>query len=159
MSLSEIAARISETLAQAEEVAEAREAQIIEHSSARMAHNIVAYVLERAETGTDPRELGQTMVQGAVIGEDESGGVLAEPVINFLEALLDGAKEAIVERYGNDPLPPQDDVVAHAAQYMILHNRWPDGCPPSVIARAKAALAAGQRGSGGGKNAAFGTFL
>jgi hypothetical protein len=159
MSLSEIAARISETLEQAGEVADAREAQLVEHSSAKMAHHIVAYVLERADVGADPHGLGQTMVQGAVIGEDESGGMLAEPVINFLESLLDGAKAAIVERYGNDPLPPQDDPVAHAAQYMLLHNRWPDGCPPSVIARAKAALAAGQRGSGGNKNAALGTFL
>lgn len=157
MSLDKIASKISETLSQAGEVAEVREAQLVEHSAAKMAHHIVAYVLERADVGMDPFELGQTMVQGAVIGEDESGGELADPVIAFLGGLLEGAMSVLDERYGADPVTPNDDPVKHAVQYMLLHNRWPEDCSPSVIARAKAALAAGQRGSG--KGAAFGDFV
>jgi len=157
MSLNEIAARISETLSQAGEVAEEREAQLIEHSSAKMAHHIVAYVLERADVGMNPFEMGQTMVQGAVIGEDESNGVLADPVIKFLNELFEGAKSVLDERYGADPVTPNDDPVMHAVQYMLSHNMWPENCTPSVIARAKAALAAGQRGSD--KGAALGDFV
>ena len=157
MGLQDIAANLDAALEDASEIAEARGAAIVEHSAEKMAHHIVAYVLERAEVGADPHHLGQTMVQGAVIGEDESGGFLADPVIEFLESLLDGAKSALVERYGADPCPPNDDPVAHAAQYMLLHNKWPESASPSVIARAKAALASGQRGSGSG--ASFGTFL
>ena len=157
MSLNEIASKISDTVAQASEIAGAREAQLIESSAAKMAHHIVAYVLERADVGMDPFELGQTMVQGATIGEDESGGALADPVIKFLGEMLEGAMSVLDERYGADPVTPNGDPVQHAVQYMLLHNRWPESSTPSVIARAKAALAAGQRGSG--KGAAFGDFI
>lgn len=155
MGLNDIASSIDETLAQAGEIAEQREALIVEHSSAKMAHHIVAYVLERAEAGTDPYMLGQTMVQGAVIGEDESGGFLADPVITFLEAVLEGAMDALTERTGSESLTL--DPVAHAVQYYLAHASWPEEATPSTIARAKAALAAGQRGSG--KGATFGTHI
>ena len=36
--------------------------------------------------------------------EDESGGVLAQPVIDFLESLLSGASGALEERYGGEHL-------------------------------------------------------
>ena len=158
MGLNDIASSIDETLERVSEVAETRHAQIVEHDANKMAHHIIAYVLERANVGDDPFDLGEAMVQGAVIGEDESGGFLAEPVITFLESLLSGAQSALQERYGADAVAPNDDPVAHCVQYMLLHNRWPDDVTPSILARAKAALAAGQRGSGGKNNAAFGTF-
>jgi hypothetical protein len=97
------------------------------------------------------------MVQGATIGEDESGGELAQPVIQFLESLLAGAKSTLSERFGADNI--SYDPVQHAVQYHITHGRWPESATPGVIAKARAAMAAGLRGKGGGKNAAFGTYL
>lgn len=155
MSLNDIASKIDATLSEAEQVAEERAAVFVEHDASRMAHHIVAYVLERAEDGHDPYELGQTMVQGAYIGEDESGGFLAKPVIKFLESVLEGAQDALQERYGADNIVY--DPVEHCVQYYLSHNRWPESATPGTISKAKAALAKGQRGSDGG--AAMGTFL
>ena len=155
MGLSDIASRIDEALDHAGEVAEERNAQIVENDANKMAHHIAAYVLERAEAGHDPYELGATMVQGAVIGEDESGGFLAEPVIRFLESILEGACATLGERQGEDPL--YLDPVAHAVQYYLAHTKFPVSATPGVIKKAKAALAAGQRGQAGTKGAAYGT--
>jgi len=123
-----------------------------------MAHHIVAYVLERADVGHDPSDLGASMVQGAFVGEDESGaadGHLADPIIQFLESVLEGAQQALDERFGADA--PTLDPVAHCIQYMLDHNRWPESASPSCIARAKAAMAAGRSGSGKGNS--FGAFI
>lgn len=156
MGLQDIASRIDETLEHAGHVADARDAVFLEHDANKMAHHIVAYVLERADAGQDPYDLGQTMVQGATLGEDESGGELSGPVISFLESMLAGARSAISERQGAEPV--YLDPVAHAVQYYLAHNDWPQSCPLSVIAKAKAALAAGQRGQPGANGAAFGLY-
>lgn len=156
MSLSDIASRIDESLERAGEVAEERREQIIESDSSKMAHHIIAYVLERAEAGHDPYELGATMVQGAVIGEDESGGFLARPVIDFLESVLEGARDVIGERQGEEPI--YHDPVAHAVQYFLAHNKFPASASPGVISKARAALAAGQRGKPGAGGAALGLY-
>lgn len=156
MSLSDIASRIDESLEIAGEVAHERHSQIVESDSSKMAHHIIAYVLERAEAGHDPYELGATMVQGAVIGEDESGGFLAQPVIEFLESVLAGAKDVLGERQGEDPI--YIDPVAHAVQYYLAHNKFPASASLGVIKKARAALAAGQRGQPGSGGAAFGLY-
>jgi hypothetical protein len=116
----------------------------------------MAYTLERCNAGTDPESLGAAMVQGAAIGEDESGGYLAEPVVQFLESMLEGAKGALQERFGADNITY--DPVQHCVQYHITHGRWPESASPGVIAKAKAAMKAGRSGSGGAKNRAFGTY-
>jgi hypothetical protein len=157
MGLNKVADQIEATLEKADEAIETRQATMVEHDARNMAHHIVAYVLERAEAGHDPEDLGATMVQGAFMGEDESGvgdGYLADPVIQFLESVLEGAKAALDERFGADALTL--DPVQHCVQYMLDHNRWPESATPSVIARAKAALASGRAG---GKGKAFGAFL
>jgi len=156
MALKDIADRLDEAVARAGDYVTEREAQIVETNERKMAHNIVAYVLENASTGIDPYQLGQAMVQGAVIGEDESHGVLAQPVIDFLKELTDGAENALSERYGADAI--YHDPVQHAVQYMLDHNRWPESASPATIAKAKAALAAGKKGSTSNKKA-FGDFL
>lgn len=157
MGLKKIAESLDATLRTADQHIESAQARIIESDERKMAHHIMAYVLERSTAGTSPHDLGAAMVQGAHIGEDESGGALAQPVIDFLEELLDGAREALSERYGADNITY--DPVQHAVQYFCSHNKWPESATPGVIAKAKAAMAAGKRGSGGGKNAAYGTFL
>jgi len=155
MGLTDIASKMDKTIERAGEVVEARQARIVESDANKMAHHIVAYVLEAADTGHDPYDLGATMVQGACLGEDESGGFLAEPVVRFLEAVLDGAKSVLDERQGEDPIYLEP--VAHCVQYHLAHNRWPAGASPGVIAKAKAALASGR--SGKGKGASFGAYL
>jgi len=155
MSLNDIAARIDERLEQSDGVAGARQARIVERDETKMAHHIAAYVLERADAGHDPYDLGASMVQGASIGEDESGGFLAEPVVEFLESLLRGAKDVLNERQGADAI--YLDPVTHAVQYMLAHNRWPESASSAVIAKAKAALASGK--SGRGKGASYGAYL
>ena len=132
------------TLDKAEEAVVARRAHIVEHDANRMAHHIVAYVLERAEAGHDPADLGAAMVQGAELGEDESGGILATPVVEFLEKMLAGAKGALSERKGADEIVL--DPVAHVVTYFLSHGRFPESATPQQIAKAKAALAAGQSG-------------
>lgn len=144
MGLNDIASKIDETLQKAGEVADERQAHIVESDATKMAHHIVAYVLERAEAGHDAADLGASMVQGAYIGEDESGGHLAAPVVQFLEAVLEGAKNALAERKGADEIVL--DPVAHVVTYFLMHNRWPESATPAQISKAKAALAAGQRG-------------
>lgn len=155
MGLEDIASKIDVTLSAADDVVEEREALFLERDANKMAHHIVAYVLERANDGHDPYDMGATMAQGAVIGEDESGGQLAAPVVEFLESLLSGAESVIAERYGSEPT--YLDPVAHAVQYMCAHNSWPESASLAVISKARAAMAAGLRGSG--KGASYGTFL
>ena len=155
MGLQDIASRIDETLDRAGEVAQRREAVFVENDANKMAHHIVAYALERAEAGHSPYDLGSSMVQGACIGEDETGGFLADPVVSFLEEVLAGARSALQERKGADEIVL--DPVAHVVQYFLMHNTWPESATPSQIARAKTALAAGQRGSG--KGASYGTYI
>ncbi len=158
MGLNKVADQIDATLEKADEAIETRQATMVEHDARNMAHHIVAYVLERADVGHDPSDLGASMVQGAFVGEDESGtveGHLADPVIQFLESVLAGAQQALDERFGADA--PTLDPVQHCVQYMLNHNRWPESATPSVIARAKAALASGR--SGGGKGNSFGAFM
>jgi hypothetical protein len=157
MGLKKIAESLDATLRSAGQHIDANQARIIESDERKMAHHIMAYVLERSGAGTSPFDLGAAMVQGAHIGEDESGGALAQPVITFLEEILDGAKSAIVERYGSDNITY--DPVKHAVQYYCAHGKWPNDTTPGIVAKARAALAAGQRGQGGAKNAAFGTYL
>lgn len=156
MGLQDIASRIDQTLEAAGQHAEQRRAQFVESDASRMAHHIVAYVLERAEAGHDPYDLGQSMVQGATIGEDESGGVLASPVVDFLESVLEGARSVLDERAGADEIVL--DPVAHCVQYMLAHNRWPESASPSCIKAAKAALAAGSRGQPGSDGRAYGLY-
>lgn len=160
MGLKKIAESLDATLRDAGHHIEEAQKRIIERDERKMAHHIMAYVLERSAAGTEPYDLGAAMVQGAHLGEDESGGALAQPVIDFLEELLDGARDALNERYGGDGINTTDySPVQHAVQYFISHNKWPEGATPAVIAKAKAALAAGQRGQGGSKNAALGTYF
>lgn len=102
MALSDIASRIDKVFEDATQAVSNIEATIVESDAKKMAHHIVAYVLERADAGHDPRQLGATMVQGATVGEDEAGGFLAAPVLQFLEALLDGAKSAIESEESSD---------------------------------------------------------
>ncbi len=157
MGLKKIAENLDATLSAADEHLGQRRERIVESDSRKMAHHIMAYSLERCIAGTDPFDVGATMVQGAAIGEDESGGYLAEPVVQFLEQMLAGAKNALNERFGADNITY--DPVQHCVQYHITHGRWPESATPGVIAKAKAAMAAGRRGAGGTKNAAFGTYM
>ena len=138
MGLKNIAESLDAQLRAADAHIEGRRAKIIESDERKMAHHIMAYVLERSSAGTDPFDLGAAMVQGAQIGESESGGVLTEPVLEFLEAVLEGARSALDERYGGEPLTL--DPVQHAAQYYQAHGKWPESATPGVIAKAKAAL-------------------
>ena len=155
MAMKDIADRLDEAVANLDTHLVEQAAQVIESNERKMAHNIVAYVLENATTGVDPYELGQAMVQGAVIGEDESNGVLARPVIDFLGELLQGAEDSLEERFGADAL--NLDPVQHAVQYMLDHSRWPESATPEVISKAKAALASGASGSTSNKMA-YGAF-
>lgn len=155
MGLKNIADRLDAALSEATDKIQQRQERIVESDERKMAHHIVAYALEQVAAGTDPRELGAAVVQGAVIGEDESGGYLAEPVVQFLESMLAGAKSALSERFGADNITY--DPVQHCVQYMLSHNRWPESASPGVIAKAKAAMAAGRRGAK--KGPAFGTYL
>jgi len=139
MGLKKIAENLDATLRSANQRIEDSQSRIIESDERKMAHHIMAYVLERSGTDTPPYELGASMVQGAFIGEAESGGALAQPVIDFLEELLDGAKDALDERYGGDDTGVYDPV-QHAAQYYQAHGKWPEGATSGVIAKAKAAL-------------------
>jgi len=164
MGLSDIANSINNTLERSS--LEGRRQQVVEHSARNMAHHIVAYVLERAEVGEDPITLGRAMVQGAVFGEDETGadyGVLADPMILFLEGLLQGAKSVISERFGSGAPMPEYDPVDQAAEYMKHHGTPPEWATPKVIARAKAKMAAASLGKAkdtqGKKPGKEGTFL
>ena len=156
MSLERLTARLDAVLHEAGNQVNRHQTLAVEHDERRMAHNIVAYVLERASTGVDPEALGAAMVQGAVIGEDESDGVLADPVVEFLESLLSGAEAALHERYGGESLTL--DPVQHCVQYYLAHNKFPEDATPGCIAKAKGALAAGLSGSKSNK-ASMGTFL
>lgn len=157
MSLKYIAASIDATLRQADRVVEQRLAETKERDAQHMAHQIAAYVITRAPVGSDPAQLGEAMVQGAVIGEDEvgaDGGYLAAPVIAFLEGILEGAKRALeaadagevaVEDAVETDEPASDiqqedesDPVDRALRFFELHNKWPESASPSVVARAKA---------------------
>ena len=160
MGLKNIAESLDATLRDAGAHINKHQARIVESDERKMAHHILAYVLERSTAGSDPYDLGAAMVQGAYIGEDESGGALAQPVVQFLEGILEGARNTLSERYGADGVNMTDyDPVQHCVQYFLNHNRWPESATPGCIAKAKAALAAGQRGQGGNKNAAFGSFF
>jgi len=138
MGLKKIAESLDAQLRSANAHIEGHRSKIIESDERKMAHHILAYVLERSSVGTDPYELGAAMVQGAQIGESESGGVLAEPVIEFLEAVLEGARSTLDERYGGDPVTL--DPVEHAAQYYQAHGKWPESATSGLIAKAKAAM-------------------
>ena len=158
MGLKNIADRLDAALHEADEVVSQRQAEIVEHDANRMAHYIVRHMMESAPAGTDPFAMGQALVQGATLGEDESGGELIDPVIAFLEGVLDGAKSVVMqERFGADNITY--DPVQHCVQYHITHGRWPESASPGCIAKAKAAMAAGRGGKGGAKNAALGTYL
>jgi hypothetical protein len=102
MGLKKIAENLDAALQRADVEINDRQSRIIESDERKMAHHIMAYVLEQTIAGTDPYDLGTAMVQGATIGEDESGGELAQPVIQFLESLLAGAKSTLSERFGAD---------------------------------------------------------
>ena len=95
------------------------------------------------------------MVEGAFIGEDETDTDLATPVMAFLENVMNGAADALHERYGGDNIVY--DPVAHCVQYYLSHGKFPETADASCIAKAKTALAAGLRGSSGNK-ATHGTF-
>jgi hypothetical protein len=156
MGLDKIADRLDAALHEADDHLVQQEQAILESDARRMAHYIMRHMLESAPVGTDPYEMGKALVQGATLGEDESGGELVDPVISFLEDVLEGAKSVVQERFGADNIVY--DPVQHCVQYYLSHNRWPESATPGCIAKAKAALAAGQRGQGGANNAAFGTF-
>ena len=158
MGLGNIADNLEAALSEADAHVSAQHQQIVEHDATRMAHYMVRHILESAPVGTDPYAMGQALVQGATLGEDESGGELASPMISFLEGVLDGAKSVMQERFGGDMVGPYD-CVAHCAQYYMAHGKFPESATPGVIAKAKAVLAAGQRGGKGAKNAALGTYL
>ena len=160
MGLKKIAESLDATLGRADEHISHSRRQIVESDERKMAHHVMAYVLERCEAGTDPYELGAAMIEGAFIGESEAGGALAQPVVEFLESVLEGAQAALSERYGGDGVNTTDyDPVRHAVQYFLSHNKWPEGVTSAVVAKARAALAAGQRGQGGTKNAAYGSYF
>lgn len=157
MGLGNIADRLDAALTEADNHVARQQAEMIESNAQRMAHYMIRHLLENAPVGTDPFAIGEALVQGATLGEDESGGELIDPVVAFLEGVLDGAQSAIEERYGADNIVYEP--VQHAVQYYLSHCRWPESATPAVIAKAKAALAAGQHGSNGAKNNALGTFL
>lgn len=138
MSLENIVKQLDESIEVLENTVASNSAIIEETDANKMAHHIVAYVLERAEPGYDPAKLGSAMVQGAYIGEAESGGVLANPVINFLKSMLEGAELALTEACAAEPI--YLDPVDHAVKYMLAHNKWPEGASALVIARAKVKL-------------------
>ncbi len=156
MGLHDIASRIDEAVEAAGCASEERHAQLVENDANKMAHHIVAYVLESAEVGHNPFDLGAAMVQGACIGEDESGGFLASPVIEFLEAVLEGARDVLSEREGSEPI--YLDPVAHCVQYYLAHSKFPVSASMGVITKAKAALAAGQKGKPGKGGKAYGVY-
>jgi len=156
MGLKHIADRLDAVLYEASEHVAERRAQIVESDTRKMAHHIMAYALESAPVGTDPYELGQALVQGSVVGEDESGGELTTPVIEFLESMLAGAKAVVTERYGGEHLTL--DPVQHAVQYYLAHGKWPEAATPGVISKARTAIASG-KGGGSGNKAVHGTFL
>ena len=157
MGLGTIADRLDAALHEADDHLVRQQQQIVESSSKKMAHYILRHMLESAPVGADPYEMGKALVQGATLGEDESGGELVDPVITFLEGMLDGARSVVQERFGADNIVL--DPVQHCVQYYLNHSRWPESATPGCIAKAKAALAAGQRGQGGSKNAAYGAFM
>lgn len=95
MDLMDIANKIDETISKIDVVVEQKAAEAEASDAKDVAQHIVKYVLEHAQIGDDPRKLGATMLQGACIGEDGSSGFISQPVIEFLEELLAGAKEAI----------------------------------------------------------------
>lgn len=156
MTMKNIADRLDAALNEATDQIQERRAQIVETDERRMAHHIVAYALESASAGSNPFDLGAAMVQGAVMGEDESGGVLAGPVVDFLSEMLRGAQGSLEERFGGDNI--SYDPVAHAVQYYCAHNKWPESATPGVISKARAAMAAGAGGSSKNKSS-LGTFL
>jgi len=158
MSFKTIADRLDAALYEADAHVAQRQAEIVEDDANRMAHYIVRHMLESAPVGTDPYAMGQALAQGATLGEDESGGELVTPVISFLEGVLDGAKAILDERFGADMVGTYDPVT-HCVQYYTAHGRWPESASPGCIAKAKAAISAGLRGSQGAKNAALGTYL
>lgn len=157
MGLDKIADRLDAALHEADDHLEREEQAVMESDARRMAHYIMRHMLESAPVGTDPYAMGQALAQGATLGEDESGGELVDPVISFLEDVLEGAKSVVQERYGADNIVY--DPVQHCVQYYLSHGIWPESATPGTIAKAKAALAAGQRGQGGSGNAAYGTFF
>lgn len=157
MGLGNIADRLDAALNEADDHLVRQQQQIIESSQQKMAHYILRHMLESAPVGADPYEMGKAIVQGASLGEDESGGELVDPVISFLEGMLDGAKSVVQERFGADNIVY--DPVQHCVQYFLAHGIWPESATPGVISRAKAALTSGQSGQNGSGNAALGTYL
>ena len=139
MSFKNIADRLDAALHEADAHVAQRQAEIVEDDANRMAHYIVRHMLESAPVGTDPYAMGQALAQGATLGEDESGGELVNPVISFLEGVLDGAKAVLDERFGGDDTGVYN-AVDHAAQYYITHGKWPESASPGTIAKAKASL-------------------
>lgn len=138
MGLEKIADNLDAALAEANEHLVRRQREIVESDSRKMAHYILRHVLEKAPAGTDPVSMGRALVQGAVIGEDESGGELASPVISFLESVLAGAKAALADETVEEGVY---DPVDHAVQYHETYGRWPASASPDTIARAESVLA------------------
>lgn len=139
MALDKIADKLDAALNEADEHLARRQQEIVESDSRKMAHYILRHVLEKAPVGTDPRTVGAAMVQGAWIGEDESGGELAAPVVAFLEAVLDGAKAALAS--GTEESTDTFDPVDHAVDFYTAYGRWPESASPATISEATARLA------------------
>lgn len=137
MGLDKIADNLDAALSEADAHLTRQQQEIVESDSRKMAHYILRHVLERAPVGAEPRDIGAAMVQGAVIGEDESGGELAAPVVSFLEAVLAGAKSAM-ETHVEDS--SDSDPVDHAVEFRASHGRWPASASPTTIARATSRL-------------------
>jgi hypothetical protein len=138
MGLDQIADRLDAALSEADDHLTRRQQEIVESDARKMAHYILRHVLEKAPVGTDPFAVGKALVQGATIGEDESGGELTAPVIAFLESVLEGAKAALTEQSVADSA---FDPVDHAVEYHAAHGRWPESASPATITKATAALA------------------
>ena len=165
MALSDIANSIDRTLKVAERKTSIQEQTVVEHDTRKMAHHIIAYAIERAEEGCNPADLGRACIEGALFGEQEVGGepcLLADPVVEFLDQMLQGAKQAFFERVGaeNPNLSPVDTAV----QYYLAHQDWPEGSPyfnAQVKAKAQAKLTAlkAQRNTTGKATPKSGTFL
>jgi hypothetical protein len=137
MGLDKIADNLDAALGEAEDHLTRRQQEIVESDSRKMAHYILRHVLEKASVGTDPHAIGAAMVQGAVIGEDESGGELAAPVVAFLEAVLAGAKSALEAHVEESSA---FDPVDHAVEFRGTHGRWPESASPDTISKAAARL-------------------
>ncbi|RME52776.1 hypothetical protein D6783_03825 [Candidatus Woesearchaeota archaeon] len=152
MALSKIAEMIDNTVELAEDVASMNRAVFVESDARKMAHHVVAYVLERAVEGQDPKQLGRTMLRGAILGEDESGGPLVDPVIDFLSGLLEGAVEAKQEAHSGDEdedesesdQESESDDVDTIVRYFKAHGKFPESARPEDLRKAKAKLLKGR---------------